>query len=237
MEGFKVLDPARLRDRFGPDGQPFNAAVVSDALARIRADYVAQGYRSATVQHRVEKSGPQQVEVYVTVTEGPIATIKSLQVQGVPKAHAAELIGLVETGAGTFNTTGKLYRADALEADRYRMLAWCFDRGMVTAAVEPEKVSIAADQSSLEIVINVTEGPVYRVGSVSVRGKLGAPEPKYVELLGASKGQVFSRAELLKGMERIQEFETGAQRHGKLTPKTELDPKKQLVNLVIEIER
>jgi outer membrane protein insertion porin family len=237
MDGFKAVDATRVRERFGPAGQPFSAAAVSDTVARIRADYLAQGYRSAAVQHRVEKAGAQQVEVYVTVTEGPIATIKSIQVQGASKTRAAELLALVETGAGTFNTVGKLYRPDSLEADRLKMTGWYYDRGMVTATVQPEKAALSADQSAIDIVIGVTEGPVYRIGKVAFEGKLAVPETKYLELFGARKGQVFSRAELLKGMERIQEFEKQADRHGKITPKTEVDAKKQTLDLVIVIER
>jgi outer membrane protein insertion porin family len=188
------------------------------------------------VQQRVEKVGTQ-VEVHVTASEGPIATIKSIQLTGAPKGHVAPLLALIETGAGTYNTAGKLYRPDAMEMDRIKMMAWFYDRGLLQAAVDPEKVTVSTDKTSLDIVIGVTEGPVFQVGKVSIQGKLGAPESKYVELLGARKGQVFSRSDLLKGMERIQEFEKQADRHGKLNPKTELDAKKQTVDLVIEIER
>jgi outer membrane protein assembly factor BamA len=36
IEGFKVIDAARVRERLGPVGQPLNASAVDETLARLR---------------------------------------------------------------------------------------------------------------------------------------------------------------------------------------------------------
>jgi outer membrane protein insertion porin family len=235
VQGASALDPQRVRDTFGKDGEVLNLVTLREQISRVGREYTALGYRSVDIQFRVDPLVDNKVDVNVQVKEGPKALIQSIRFQGVAKARQPELAALIETGQGQFNTAGTLYRPDSLEHDGLMMTAYYFDRGMLNAQVSTEQATLSEDRTLLNIVIEVSEGPVYRIGKIGCAGDLAATEKKCVELLGSKKGEVFSRAQLLKGIERVRDFQNQNRRGTTIDPQTQFDPAKQTIDLKLVV--
>ena len=90
------VDPARMtgaQDALGlPIGEPFAASAPVDATRRLKAFYLALGYRNAAVAHEVTTGTDGSVSIAWAVKEGPLFRVKDVNVVGVETTNA----GLVQ---------------------------------------------------------------------------------------------------------------------------------------------
>jgi outer membrane protein insertion porin family len=241
LSGVAPADVDRIHGLLGRDGDLFDGETLRTQIAEVRADYVERGHRSVEIAWKATPAEENQVDLAISVVEGPKALIRSVQLRGVAtKAREVELLALMETGLGKFNVPGAIYREDAFELGRLRMNAWYYDHGMIDTNVSTEELTLSADRASLAIVVDVAEGPVYRIGELRCTGDLAglaAGEATCRELLGVRTGDVFDRSAMVRGMERIRVQQAAKGRGTQIEPQTELDPTKKTVKLTVTIGR
>jgi outer membrane protein insertion porin family len=237
VQGVSAVEPRLVREGFFKEGEAFDPAVLREVVANVQQSYVARGYRSVDVRLQVDPAPDNQVDVKVDIKEGPKALIASIRLQGVSKGKESELLALIETGQGQVNSVGTLYRPDSFERDLLMMTAYYYDRGMLGVNVSPQQATLSGDRTSIALLIEISEGPVYKLAKLSCVGDLAGTDKKCLELLGARKGDVFKRSEIMKGMDRIREYQTQSQRGTQVEPQTELDPAKQTVSLKIVVAK
>jgi outer membrane protein insertion porin family len=239
LSGVAAAEVDRIRGLLGRDGDLFDGATLRKQIEEVRADYVERGHRSVEIVWKAAPAPENQLDLSIEIVEGPKALIQSVQLRGVAtKAREAELLALMETGQGHFNVAGAIYREDAFELGRLRMNAWYYDHGMIDTDVGTEQLTLSPDHASLAIAVDVTEGPVYRVGDVRCVGDLadlGGGEARCLELLGVRTGDVFSRAAMQRGIERIRAQQAGTGHGTRVEPGMQLDPAKKTVALRITI--
>jgi outer membrane protein insertion porin family len=194
----------------------------------------ADGFRRA----KVSLSGVRRddtVELCATVETGPRLLLERVEFAGNERINAAELRSVMHTASGKVNTPGAPYRPDVLERDLLEMKVLYYDRGMLAVKIAPE---LEEDARALALRLEVSEGPVYRIGQLAIRGELVAPRRRYQDALGTRTGDVFSRKVVAEGIERIAELHR-ALRRGDLValPVTELHPDTARVDLVLEVVR
>jgi outer membrane protein insertion porin family len=233
--GVSAVDPAHVRELLASGGPVFDPVSLRNQIALLREEYLAEGYRSVDIQHEAEDAPDNQVDIKLDVREGPRATIKAIRLEGVSRGRESEVRALIDTGAGRINAAGAIYQPDSLERDRLLIAAYYYDRGMVDIQVSPEQVTLSEDRASLSIAIAITEGPVYRLSGTACVGELANTERMCLDLLGVRKGDIFSRAQILKGIERIRELQVKSQRDSQIDVRTELDRTKHTVSLTIAI--
>ena len=90
------VDPARMtgaQDALGLSiGEPFAASAPVDATRRLKAFYLALGYRNAAVAHEVTTGTDGSVSIAWAVKEGPLFRVKDVNVVGAETTNA----GLVQ---------------------------------------------------------------------------------------------------------------------------------------------
>jgi len=175
--------------------------------------------------------------VEVKVSEGPLVAVKSIALHGVSKGKESELLGIIDSGGGSYNVPGKPYRSPVLERDRLMMSSYYYDRGMVNVSISEEQVSYSEDGRFADITIEITEGPIYKVGKLRCVGDLASTEKRCLELLGVKSGEIFNRTRVSEGLERIRSFQASSQKGTSVEPETTLDPKKQTLDLAIAVKK
>lgn len=236
LTGAAPAEADRVQGLLGREGDLFDGETLRRQIQEVRADYVGRGYRSVEIGWKATQAPENELDVSIEVVEGPKALIQSVRLRGVAtKAREAELLALMETNLGHFNVPGTIYREDAFELGVLRMNAWYFDHGMIDTNVSREELTLSDDRASLSIVVDVAEGPVYRVGEVHCAGDLAGGEASCLELLGMRTGDVFSRAAMTRGIERVRAQQAAKGRGTQIEPQTELDPAKKTVGLRITI--
>jgi outer membrane protein insertion porin family len=158
------------------------------------------GYRHARVQLRgARRAG--RIDLCLLVEVGPRLAIDRLEFVGNQRVTAAELRAQMQTEGGTVNTPGAPFRAELVERDLLFLQAIYYDRGMFDARIVPR---VKESPRGLEVVLEVAEGVVYRIGALSFTGELAASKQRYRELFGARTGEVCSRQRMMEGVDRIR---------------------------------
>jgi len=237
VHGAQSAYQERIVEAFPKVGEIFDPQTIRQGIDRVHDEYMAEGYGRVAVSFKVHTAPRNEVDVDVTVVEGPLALVQSITFHGASQAREAELRALIDTGQGSFNAPGKPYRPDVLERDRYRMTGYYLDRGMVQASVAEELVTLSADGKSATIALAISEGPIYRLRRIRCVGDLAGSEQKCLELLGVKKGRVFARNELQLGLDRIRGFQEGKQRPTVVEPEVTVDDAAHAVDLTISITK
>jgi outer membrane protein insertion porin family len=226
-----------LRALLGNPGDLFNPQALRAGVARVREEYVELGFRAVDIATLVTPVAEGQVDIEVAIDKGQKQIIKAIRFSGTAKVKEGELLALIETEQGKSNTPGGVYREETMERALLMMTSYYYDRGMIQVKVSEAELTLSQDKASLTVSIAIDEGPVFRVGKLRCSGDLAGTEKECLTLLGVKKGDVFSRAELSKGIARIRGFQTPKGHGTQIDPATTVDPKTKTVDLELTIEK
>jgi outer membrane protein insertion porin family len=216
----------------------FEPQMVRARVAQLMEDLVSEGYRRADVQFKVSDLPNNEVEVDLNVNEGPRALIKQVTLNGVKQAKEADLRALLDKGDGELNSAvGSPCRSYVLERARYRILDYYYDHGMITADVHEETVALSADGAAATVTIDLTEGPVYKIGKLACSGDLAVSQKQCVAAIGLKKGAIFNRSQLKEAIDRVRKLQADGNHGQSVEPQTTVDPTKRVVDLTFSISK
>jgi outer membrane protein insertion porin family len=225
-----------LEELFGKAGDIFDMTRLRRATARLREEYLDEGYRAADVGYVATPLPGNEVTVAITVTPGAKQLVTSIRFPGAKQITEAELLAVIDKQHGKA-AVGGVYRQDAFERALVKMNELYFDRGMVTVKVGDPELTPSSDKTGVAVVVPIEEGPVFKVGKLSCVGDLAGPEKQCLELLGVKKGDVFSRSALVAGITRIRDFQKLKGHGDEVEPATEIDTTKKIVDLKLTIAK
>jgi outer membrane protein assembly factor BamA len=210
-------------------GTPYDPVAIISA----RTSYMNELAHEGRLDARVSVSSAfadvdhRTMDVCVSIDRGPLVVLDALVVRG--SAYAVALQASFES-----NVPGSVLDEQLLERDLLRTAATLYDRGLLTSKVQK---TIQRAGNALTVVVDVTDGPVYRYSHLDVRGELAAPRGEYMKLVTPKAGDVFDRSAMLKVMETIRALDA-AKGHAdsEIEPETTLDEKKHTVALVLAIK-
>lgn len=186
-------------------GQRVSQARIENYAALIRRAYREEGYLKARVAPRVEREGAG-IAVTYEVEEGPKVVVREIVVEGASAFPARTVAKKTKVKPKGFLRGGKFDKAK-LEEGLTRIETFYRDHGYLDAAVVDHRLDYHADSSGVTVVINVDEGRLFRVGSMTVRSEDSLTyEPQ--RLLGAIKlaaGEPFNYSRFEGGVRKIYE--------------------------------
>ncbi len=196
-----------------------------DALAK-------RGHLDATVvvSSAFADADRTAVDVCVRVERGPRVVLEKIDVRksAFASALAAELAKTDEK-----NVPGAVLDDDYLERDVLVLSAWLYDRGLLSHKIDK---TIERTGDRLTVVLDVTDGPVYRYGSIDVRGDLAAPKAEYMKLVTAKRGDVFSRSQMVGILDAFRALDKSKGHESiEIEPQSELDETTHTVRLSIDL--
>ena len=234
LRGFDTPSWARWRPI--ARGELYDAERAQRAGADLETHLVDSGHLLAKVETRA-RAGGELVDVCFVVDAGPALVLERIDFAENQQISDADLVQQIATHDGRVNRAGKVYRADLFEQDLLRVRALYYDRGFLSVQVGEPSVRLDARRGLVSVSVPISEGPVFRLRRIRFTGGERRLYPRYAELLGANAGNVFGRAELLDGMERIRELYRARGENVDVEPQTTLDEAARTVDLVITVER
>ena len=114
--------------------------------------------------------------------------------------------------------------------DVFALNAVYFDHGMVRATVE-------FSRTGKELLFTVREGDVYKLGKLAFSGYALSDGDAFLKALESKKGTVFSRIAMQRDMKRITERASKEGARVNVTPMTDVDMDKKLINVTFELEK
>ncbi|OUR64331.1 outer membrane protein assembly factor BamA [Methylophaga sp. 42_25_T18] len=188
------------------EGQVFEQAMLERVELELQRQYFSRGKYGVTIESDVTPLSRNRVAVRITMAEGVVATIGTINIVGNNSFDEDELFVDFESTTGnllSFFTHDNQYSRQKLSADLETLRSFYLDRGYVDFAVESTQVSITDDKKQMFITINLSEGERYSIKEVRLAGDLIVPENELFDLVTIKKDAIFSRKAITKSTESL----------------------------------
>jgi outer membrane protein insertion porin family len=146
------------------------------------------------------------------------------------KAFSSEKLQQVLSNAKPrrFTDSGSLYP----NATDY-LTAFYYDNGFLDVQVDQPQIASVADR----IMIGIDEGPLYRVGSITIEGRLIFPRRDVESQLTMRSGQPFRGSALQRNVLALADFYSDRGfAYVNIDPRTKMDSKRHLINVKVFIK-
>ena len=204
-------------------GLPLDRGLLRTLTGQLRDRYLTRGYRSAIASWSSSPAGPGSVDVMIDITLGSAVTIAAVTFAGNAHASRADLTKALDgTIAGATP-----WLDDRIERAKLLVVAYYYDHGYLKVSVKVAPPTGDHANATFAIV----EGAQYRIGKLAVTGVSPGDAKRYLDMLGLHKGDIFSRAAVMAGGDRIRD----ASKASTINPLTNLDEAKHLIDLTFEI--
>jgi outer membrane protein insertion porin family len=192
-----------------------------------------RGHLQARARAWSRRAG-ERVDVCAVVDAGPRYEIDRVAFPGSKQIGERDLRAALRTRDGAVNAPGGVYRADLLVEDKPYLLALYYERGMVDVRVGDPVITLDAARGRVRVAVPVQEGPVYRIGKLTVAGVQARERNR---LLGPlARGRVFARAEVAEANQRMQDWLKARGRERAVWPETRIDAERRTIDLTFDLE-
>ena len=193
ITGNAHLPDAAVRETLGVHpGTPYDASAMAAGLARLRAMYLRLGYYQVTIQELdpEESRRPTQIDVNarVEVTEGAQAHVGAITLAGVRPTFQADIRRLMTTKPGA------PFVREQLDRDRAEIESYYRNLGFESVEVGVPPAVPAANAATLDVTVNVSEGPQIIVGDIRVVGNRSVSEQAIKSAIALQEGKPFGEA-------------------------------------------
>jgi outer membrane protein insertion porin family len=187
-------------------GEIYKPETLNQIVQELQRQYYALGRYSAKVDITVEDMPRNRTGIVINIDEGDTAKIVHINIVGnkdfdqetLTKNFEAE-----ETGSWNPFSSADEYAKAKIEGDINTLKSFYLDKGYLDFSVVSSQVSLSADKRDVYIVINVDEGKPYNINKVSLSGSLPIAEDRVWKQISQKRGDVFSRSEVTKIIEKI----------------------------------
>jgi outer membrane protein insertion porin family len=197
----EALKKGMLQVGFG-EGLVFKKAILEKVEQELRTQYYSSGKYSVDIKTTVTPLERNRVKINVDIKEGKTARVGEVAIVGNTVFTDKKLLKNFKvkpkTGWQKLNFLGKSdqYSKQKLAGDLEALRSYYQDRGYLDFKIDTTQVSISENKKKIFITINLTEGEVYTVDKVSLRGKFVVPEEELTEKVTIFNGDIFSRKEV-----------------------------------------
>lgn len=213
ISGNKSISTQKLKpvlQKFGiAIGQPYNSAKLHTITEGLQQEYDRMGRHAARVNATIKQEPGNRVAVYIHINEGKVAKVYSIHIYGNYAFSEHVLRGqfqLTTPGLFTFFTHHDRYSESQLEEDLQNLQYFYLNHGYLRFQVVSHQVTLTPDRKGVDIVINVSEGPQYRIAGYRVVGHF-ANLPQVQQIVSTIKsGDVFSRQQIISVNQSIGKY-------------------------------
>ncbi len=177
-------------------GKVFNRQILDKVEQELRRQYFSHGKYSIKIDTEVVSLERNRVIVNITISEGAVAKIKSVNIIGNKAFAEDDLLDQFELSTTyflSFYTKNDQYSKQKLSADLERLRSYYLDRGYINFVIKSTQVSITPDKKDIYLTINIEEGDVFTLNKVKLSGELVVDPEELIALMQVGPGEIFSR--------------------------------------------
>jgi outer membrane protein insertion porin family len=206
IEGAQRISAKKLRKSIALKiNGPMSEDELQKAREKIIETYQGKGFTDVDVKYRVDTDEARGTSrVIFTITEGTKGAVSAIQFEGNTKFKDKILRKQMKTkGKTLYSFIDKSGRLDEtqLEQDINAVKEWYQDHGYID--VEVKEVRRDRAKGKLNIVVVLVEGPIYRVGKITVAGAKVAKAEKIRLLMKLKEGGVYSPKQIREDSKTI----------------------------------
>ncbi len=219
----------------------FSQKDLDAAVLRLTKQYQDEGYYLAQVQPRVEQRSDTEYLVTLQIAEGKKIRISTISFEGNTAFSPRKLRGVMETSEEWFMswlTSAGTYKEEVLRNDALLIADHYMNNGYINVKVGEPKVKLSEDRESLEVLVSITEGDQYRIGSIAFSGDVLYPEAEIRKKMKSEVGEVFSRKNLREDIGTLTDMTADkGYAFNNVNPLTKQDQEKKLLELTFNVEK
>ncbi len=189
FEGNQKFKDHVLRQRLGFElGDRLDPFLAEGGRLTIAEVYRKIGF--AFVEVALDRDRLSRGNLFYRIEEGPRAQIESIEFVGNEVMKSATLRKVIKTTEKKWLLWPFYYTEEAIEEDLELLREFYYDHGYLDYKIEAE-TEFAADQGAVHVTFSVDEGPVYRVGSITLSGNTRFTTDELRAQMALSEGQVY----------------------------------------------
>ncbi|GAA4405633.1 outer membrane protein assembly factor BamA [Quisquiliibacterium transsilvanicum] len=195
-----------LRDQGLAESRIFDRSVLERAEQELKRQYLSRGKYATRVTSTVTPLERNRVGITLAVEEGESAKIDSIRFVGNKAFTEKQLLDqmrLTTPNWLSWYTKTDQYSREKLSGDLEALRSFYLNRGYLEFSVDSTQVSISPDKEDVTLTVALTEGGVYRVRDVQVRGQLLGRDQEFTSLVSLAPGQTFSGQKLADSQKAI----------------------------------
>lgn len=244
IEGNKAIGGKKLKKALKKQGlaqgELYKRSLLDSLQQELRRQYYANGYYSVKIKTNVKHLGNNRVAIDIKVQEGPVATIKEINIIGNHQFSDDQLKQVFKLKSHrpfymhplTFWKHPDRYSREKLVGDLESLNSYYQNRGYIQFNVTSVQVSLSPDKKNVFLTINVDEGSQYKIKDYKFAGDMIVPEATLQRLVKVKKDQIFSRKKVQDSADAIS---SGLADFGyafaDVKPLTKVDDKNKTVDL------
>lgn len=158
-------------------GMIYNNYKIEKLLQEIEAVYITKGYYSLSISKEISENNDKSINIKIIIEEGVAAKINSLKIIGAFSYSEESLLGLIdleETNIWSFLSSKDEYSSVVLAAGLNKIKSFYETSGYADFKTLSTNISLSDNKGKIDIIINISEGIQYTIGSVII------PEIRYV---------------------------------------------------------
>lgn len=208
-----------LKDLGVAEGLPYDNSKVNSIVQGLKEQYHETGFYAVQVTAQAKPEPRNRVALYIKIKEGPIAKIRHIKIEGNQAFKEKVLLKTLKSKPSawwrlSFLNHDDRYSKVQVMKDLDALRNFYLNRGYLRFQVVDQKVTVSPDNKSVDILIRISEGPVYKVSGFDIQG-LSSPayeedkktiEKKYIFL---KPGTTFSRQNMINSGEAVRLYFAG----------------------------
>ncbi len=190
------------------EGGVYDSTKLKQVKLGLESQYSELGHQIAIVNTSVEPKPNNQVALYITVTEGPIAKVHKISFKGNTRFSQRRLrdtFQLTTPGIFTILNHHDRFSEMQLQKDLDALRNFYYDHGYLKFKILAQDVNYTPNHKKVDVVITFSEGPVYRISGYQISEKdayINSVKP----LIDLKNGAVFSRQKIINVTTKIANF-------------------------------
>jgi outer membrane protein insertion porin family len=244
LEGNKAIGGDKLKKALKKQGiakgELYKRSLLESLKQELHQQYYANGYYSVKIDTHVTRLQNNRVAIDIQIKEGPIASIRDINIIGNHKFSDEQLLSVFQlqkkkpfyTHLMTFWKSPDQYSRQKLVGDLESLNSFYQDRGYIRFHINSVQVSLSPDKQNVFITINVDEGAQYKLAKYQFAGDMVVPEATLDHRVQVKPGHVFSRKKVRESTDKIS---SGLADFGyafaSVDPLTKIDDKNKTVDL------
>jgi outer membrane protein insertion porin family len=218
----------------------YTPARVQSDIERINAVYRRAGFQNVRVVPRTVQLPQNRIDLTYEITEGIETRIGDIEFVGNEAFSDGDLRSVISSARYAwwkFFSKNDKYDPDRLEYDKELLRRHYLKNGFADFKVISADAVLQPDGENYIVTFTVEEGPLYRVGDVSVnRGQTPLDEGGLQTAVVTSPGEDFDASKVDKSVENIT-IEAGKAGYAfaKVEPDIQRDPANRILNIVYNI--
>jgi outer membrane protein insertion porin family len=242
ISGNKKIKTEDLKDKIKvKTGSVLNTEKLKETVDELKKYYASKNYYASKVTYTIDYEEGYRAQVTFLIDEAQQAYVKKITLTGNKHFKTGTLKNYMKTrekGILSWFTGSGLLDDEQLQEDRRNLVAFYADNGYVKTSVDNPEITLSKDGKQIFITLPITEGNVFKIGSVDFAGDLVVPDQELRKVVKSKPGNIFRSSLFQQDVTSITDIcQDKGYAFADIGPLTTLDEGTDTINITFAITK